>query len=81
MSTQNGSLTPIGAQGNVTFTGTGGTRTSGAGATLTIDSQLANETTPTLGANLNGGGFDITNVGTVTATNFSGLLNPKTFQT
>ena len=77
MSTQNGSLNPIGAQGNVTFTGTGGTRTSGAGTTLTIDSQLANETTPTLGADLNGGGFDITNVGTVTATNFSGLLNSK----
>ncbi len=77
MSTQNGSLNPIGAQGNVSFTGTGGTRTSGSGATLTIDSQLANELTPTLGANLTGGGYDITGVGTVTATNFNGLLKSK----
>ena len=29
------------------------------GATLTIDSQLANELIPTLGANLTGGGNDI----------------------
>ena len=70
-------MNPIGAQGNVTFNGTGGTRTTGSGATLTIDSKLANEITPTLGANLTGGGYDITGVGTVTATNFNGLLKSK----
>ena len=58
MSTQNG-LSAIGAQGNVLFTGTGGTRTSGAGTTLTQIVKLANETTPTLGANLTGGGLII----------------------
>ena len=44
---------------------------------MTIDSQLANELTPTLGANLTGGGHDITGIGTVTATNFNGLLKSK----
>jgi len=69
-----GSLTPIGSQGQVTVQGTGGTTTAGTGSNITINSALANETSPTLSANLNAGGNNFTNVGTITGNNFNGLV-------
>ena len=69
-----GSLTPIGSQGQVTVQGTGGTTTAGSGSNITINSALANETSPTLSANLNAGGNNFTNVGTITGNNFNGLV-------
>ena len=69
-----GSLTPIGSQGQVTVTGTGGTTTSGAGQNITINSALANETSPTLSATLDANGNNMINVGTITGNNFNGLV-------
>jgi len=69
-----GSLTPIGSQSQVTVQGTGGTTTAGTGSNITINSALANETSPTLSANLNAGGNNFTNVGTITGNNFNGLV-------
>ena len=69
-----GSLTPIGSQSQVTVQGTGGTTTAGSGSNITINSALANETSPTLSANLNAGGNNFTNVGTITGNNFNGLV-------
>ena len=72
--TDTGSLTPIGSQGQITVQGTGGTTTAGTGSNITINSALANETSPTLSANLNAGGNNFTNVGTITGNNFNGLV-------
>ena len=50
--------------------------TSVSGNVLTIASQaeVKSDTTPELGGNLNAGGNDISNVNTLTASNFSGAL-------
>ena len=72
--TPQGSLNQIGSQGQVNVVGTGGTTTSGSGQTITIDSALANETSPTLSATLDAGGNNMINVGTITGNNFNGLV-------
>ena len=72
--TPQGSLNQIGSQGQVNVVGTGGTITSGSGQTITIDSALANETSPTLSATLDAGGNNMINVGTITGNNFNGLV-------
>jgi hypothetical protein len=72
--TDQGSLNPIGSQGQVTVTGTGGTITSGSGQNITINSALANETSPTLSATLDADGNNMINVGTITGNNFNGLV-------
>lgn len=77
LTTDSGSLTPINSQGLARFFGTGGTATSGAGTDLTIDSRLSRETSPSLGANLAGNGYNITGVGTLTANNYNGLVKLK----
>ena len=57
------------------MTGTGGTTTSGgAGQNITINSALANETSPTLSATLDANGNNMINVGTITGNNFNGLV-------
>jgi hypothetical protein len=72
--TDQGSLNPIGSQGQVTVTGTGGTITSGSGQNITVNSALANETSPTLSATLDADGNNMINVGTITGNNFNGLV-------
>ena len=69
-----GSLNPIGSQGQVTVQGTGGTTTAGSGSNITIDSSLSNETSPTLSTTLDADGNNMINVGTITGTNFNGLV-------
>ena len=72
--TDQGSLNPIGSQGQVQIQGTNGAVTSGAGSVINVDSALSNETSPTLSATLNANNNDITNVGTITANNYVGLV-------
>ena len=73
--TDQGSLNPIGSQGQVQIKGTNGAITSGAGSVITVDSALANETNPTLSATLDANGNNFINVGTITANNYDGLVN------
>ena len=72
--TDQGSLNPIGSQGQVQIKGTNGAITSGAGSIITVDSALANETNPTLSATLDANGNNFINVGTITANNYDGLI-------
>jgi len=72
--TDQGSLNPIGSQGQVQVRGTNGAVTSGAGSVITVDSALANESNPTLSATLNADGNDFSNVGTINANNYIGLV-------
>lgn len=72
--TDQGSLNPIGSQGQVQVRGTNGAITSGAGSVITIDSALANESNPTLAATLDADGNNFINVGTITGNNFNGLV-------
>jgi hypothetical protein len=72
--TDQGSLNPIGSQGQVQIQGTNGAVTSGAGSVITIDSALANESNPTLAATLDADGNNFINVGTITGNNFNGLV-------
>ena len=72
--TDQGSLNPIGSQGQVQIQGTNGAVTSGAGSVITIDSALANESNPTLSATLDADGNNFINVGTITGNNFNGLV-------
>ena len=72
--TDQGSLNPIGSQGQVQIKGTNGAITSGAGSVITVDSALANETNPTLSATLDANGNNFINVGTITANNYDGLI-------
>lgn len=72
--TDQGSLNPIGSQGQVQVRGTNGAVTSGAGSVITIDSALANESNPTLAATLDADGNNFINVGTITGNNFNGLV-------
>ena len=62
--------------GTLNILGGAGASTSVSGNVLTIASQaeVKSDTTPELGGNLNAGGNDITNVNTLTASNFSGAL-------
>jgi hypothetical protein len=72
--TDQGSLNPIGSQGQVQIQGTNGAITSGAGSVITVDSALANESNPTLSATLDADGNNFINVGTITGNNFNGLV-------
>jgi len=72
--TDQGSLNPIGSQGQVQIKGTNGAITSGAGSIITVDSALANESNPTLSATLDADGNNFINVGTITANNYDGLV-------
>jgi len=72
--TDQGSLNPIGSQGQVQVRGTNGAVTSGAGSVITVDSALANESNPTLAATLDADGNNFINVGTITGNNFNGLV-------
>ena len=72
--TDQGSLNPIGSQGQVQIQGTNGAVTSGAGSVITVDSALANESNPTLSATLDADGNNFINVGTITGNNFNGLV-------
>ena len=62
--------------GTLNILGGAGASTSVSGNVLTIASQaeVKSDTTPELGGNLNAGGNDISNVNTLTASNFSGAL-------
>tara|TARA_B100001287_G_scaffold273438_1_gene276869 strand:+ start:598 stop:1302 length:705 start_codon:yes stop_codon:yes gene_type:complete len=62
--------------GTLNIFGGAGASTSVNGNVLTIASQaeVKSDTTPELGGNLNAGGNDISNVNTLTASNFSGAL-------
>jgi len=72
--TDQGSLNPIGSQGQVQVRGTNGAVTSGAGSVITVDSALANESNPTLAATLDADGNNFINVGTINANNYIGLV-------
>ena len=60
--------------GALNIYGGAGTSTSVTGNVLTINStaEIATDVTPELGGNLNAAGFNINNVGTITASDFSG---------
>ena len=75
--TDAGSVGPINASGVARFLGTGGTATTGSGTDVTIDSKLERETSPKLTATLNVNNQNLTNGGTITATNFDGLVRGK----
>ena len=75
--TDAGSVGPINASGVARFLGTGGTATTGSGTDVTIDSKLERETSPKLTTTLNLNNQNITNGGTITATNFEGLIKGK----
>ena len=61
-------------QGALNIYGGAGTSTSVTGNVLTINStaEIATDTSPALGGNLDAAGFNISNVGTITASDFSG---------
>jgi len=77
MISDNGSLTVAPGQ-SVNFNGGNGLTTSIASQTLTIDLDTSNivsrDSSPTLTANLNANGNDITNAGTITANTVSGAF-------
>ena len=75
--TDAGSVGPINASGVARFLGTGGVATTGSGTDVTIDSKLERETSPKLTTTLNLNNQNITNGGTITATNFEGLIKGK----
>ena len=75
--TDAGSVVPINASGVARFLGTGGVATTGSGTDVTIDSKLERETSPKLTTTLNLNNQNITNGGTITATNFEGLIKGK----
>ena len=75
--TDAGSVGPINASGVARFLGTGGVQTTGSGTDVTIDSKLERETSPKLTATLNLNNQNVTNGGTITATNFDGLVRGK----
>jgi len=75
--TDAGSVGPINASGVARFLGTGGVATTGSGTDVTIDSKLERETSPKLTTTLNLNNQNITNGGTITATNFDGLVRGK----
>ena len=75
--TDAGSVGPINASGVARFLGTGGTATTGSGTDVTIDSKLERETSPKLTATLNLNNQNLTNGGTITASNFDGLVRGK----
>ena len=75
--TDAGSVGPINASGVARFLGTGGVATTGSGTDVTIDSKLERETSPKLTANLNVNNQNLTNGGTITASNFDGLVRGK----
>ena len=75
--TDAGSVGPINASGVARFLGTGGVATTGSGTDVTIDSKLERETSPKLTATLNVNNQNLTNGGTITATNFDGLVRGK----
>ena len=75
--TDAGSVGPINASGVARFLGTGGTATTGSGTDVTIDSKLERETSPKLTTTLNLNNQNVTNGGTITATNFEGLIKGK----
>lgn len=75
--TDAGSVGPINASGVARFLGTGGVATTGSGTDVTIDSKLERETSPKLTATLNVNNQNLTNGGTITATNFEGLIKGK----
>ena len=62
----------------LTIAGGTGISTAISGTTLTITNtapaELASDTTPVLGGNLDAGGFNIANAGTITSTGFTGNL-------
>ena len=51
--------------------------TTGSGTDVTIDSKLQRETSPKLTATLNVNNQNLTNGGTITASNFDGLVRGK----
>ena len=75
--TDAGSVGPINASGVARFLGTGGVATTGSGTDVTIDSKLERETSPKLTATLNVNNQNLTNGGTITASNFDGLVRGK----
>tara|TARA_B100000424_G_scaffold205723_1_gene162837 strand:- start:489 stop:1166 length:678 start_codon:yes stop_codon:yes gene_type:complete len=75
--TDAGSVGPINASGVARFLGTGGVATTGSGTDVTIDSKLERETSPKLTTTLNLNNQNVTNGGTITATNFEGLIKGK----
>ena len=75
--TDAGSVGPINASGVDRFLGTGGVATTGSGTDVTIDSKLERETSPKLTATLNVNNQNLTNGGTITASNFDGLVRGK----
>ena len=75
--TDAGSVGPINASGVARFLGTGGVATTGSGTDVTIDSKLERETAPKLTTTLNVNNQNLTNGGTITATNFDGLVRGK----
>ena len=75
--TDAGSVGPINASGVARFLGTGGVQTTGSGTDVTIDSKLERETSPKLTTTLNLNNQNVTNGGTITATNFEGLIKGK----
>ena len=60
--------------GALNIYGGAGTTTSVSGNVLTIDStaEVSTDTSPALGGNLDAAGFNISNVGTITASDFNG---------
>ncbi len=75
--TDAGSVGPINASGVARFLGTGAVATTGLGTDVTIDAKLERETAPKLTATLNLNNQNLTNGGTITATNFNGLIKGK----
>ena len=75
--TDAGSVGPINASGVARFLGTGGVATTGSGTDVTIDSKLERETSPKLTTTLNLNNQNLTNGGTITATNFDSLVRGK----
>ena len=75
--TDAGSVGPINASGVARFLGTGDVQTTGSGTDVTIDSKLERETSPKLTATLNVNNQNLTNGGTITASNFDGLVRGK----
>ena len=75
--TDAGSVGPINASGVARFLGTGGVATTGSGTDVTIDSKLQRETSPKLTATLNVNNQNLTNGGTITASNFDCLVRGK----
>ena len=74
VTTDAGSLTPIGSTGLARFLGAGGVLTTGGGTDVTIDSRLSRETSPSLGGTLDAAANNINNVGTLTVQNVDGLV-------